>query len=90
MNFEFRYRGKIVTSDDIAFINQLIGNNPDDSRWALSKKLCLAWNWVQPNGVLKDMVCRGLMLELHRAGHILLPAQKRRTAARRPCPPLFR
>ena len=54
MNFEFRYRGKVVTSDDIVFINQLIGNNPDDSRWALSKKLCLAWNWVQPNGVLKD------------------------------------
>jgi len=80
MNLEFRYRGKVVTSKDIAFIKQLIGNNPDASRWALSKKLCLAWNWVQPNGVLKDMVCRGLMLELHRAGHIRLPAKKRRVA----------
>ena len=80
MNLEFRYRGKVVTSEDIAFIKQLIGNNPDASRWALSKKLCLAWNWVQPNGVLKDMVCRGLMLELHRAGHIRLPAKKRRVA----------
>jgi len=80
MNLEFRYRGKVVTSKDIAFINQLIGNNPGASRWALSKKLCLAWNWVQPNGVLKDMVCRGLMLELHRAGHIRLPAKKRRVA----------
>jgi len=80
MNLEFRYRGKVVTSEDIAFINQLIGNNPGASRWALSKKLCLAWNWVQPNGTLKDMVCRGLMLELHRAGHIRLPAKKRRVA----------
>ena len=80
MNLEFRYRGKVVTIEDIAFINQLIGNNPGASRWALSKKLCLAWNWVQPNGVLKDMVCRGLMLELHRAGHIRLPAKKRRVA----------
>ena len=80
MNLEFRYRGKVVTSEDIAFINQLIGNNPGASRWALSKKLCLAWNWVQPNGVLKDMVCRGLMLELHRAGHIRLPAKKRHVA----------
>lgn len=80
MNLEFRYRGKVVTSEDIAFINQLIGSNPGASRWALSKKLCLAWNWVQPNGVLKDMVCRGLMLELHRAGHIRLPAKKRRVA----------
>jgi hypothetical protein len=77
MSLQFRYRGKVVTSDDVAFINQLIGENPSDSRWALSKKLCRAWNWVQPNGALKDMVCRGLMLELHRAGHIRLPAKKR-------------
>ena len=79
MSLQFKYRGKVLTSDDVAFINQLIGENPSDSRWALSKKLCRAWNWVQPNGALKDMVCRGLMLELHRAGHIRLPAKKRRT-----------
>lgn len=63
----------MVTDEDVVFINQLIKDNPDASRWALSKKLCQAWNWVQPNGVLKDMVCRGLMLGLHRAGHIKLP-----------------
>jgi hypothetical protein len=78
MSLQFKYRGKVLTSDDVAFINDLIGENPSDSRWALSKKLCRAWNWVQPNGALKDMVCRGLMLELHRAGHIRLPAKKRR------------
>ena len=77
MSLQFRYLGKVLTSDDVAFINDLIGENPSDSRWALSKKLCRAWNWVQPNGALKDMVCRGLMLELHRAGHIRLPAKKR-------------
>ena len=76
MSLQFKYRGKLITSDDVAFINRLIGENPSDSRWALSKKLCQAWNWVQPNGALKDMVCRGLMLELHRAGHIRLPAKK--------------
>jgi hypothetical protein len=76
MSLQFKYRGKLLTSDDVAFINRLIGENPSDSRWALSKKLCRAWNWVQPNGALKDMVCRGLMLELHRAGHIRLPAKK--------------
>jgi len=76
MSLEFKYRGKVVTSRDIAFINQFIDENPSDSRWALSKKLCLAWNWVQPNGALRDMVCRGLMLELDRAGHIKLPAKK--------------
>jgi hypothetical protein len=78
MSLQFRYRGKVVTDVDIALIRQLILDNPSDSRWALSKKLCRAWNWIQPNGTLKDMVCRGLMLELHRAGHIRLPAKKRR------------
>lgn len=76
MDAEFRYRGKVLTSGDIAFIKRLIRDNPDDSRWTLSKKLCLAWDWTQPNGVLRDMVCRGLMLELARAGHIRLPEKK--------------
>jgi len=57
----------------VAFIRQLIAAHPRASRRSLSKKLCEAWNWVQPNGVLRDMVCRGLMLVLHRAGHIELP-----------------
>ncbi len=72
----FTYRGKHISAEDIAFINTLIAQNPADSRRALSKKLCQAWNWVQPNGALRDMVCRGLMLGLHRAGHIRLPEKK--------------
>jgi hypothetical protein len=68
-----KYRGRMVTDADVAFIRQLIAAHPRASRRALSKKLCEAWNWVQPNGVLRDMVCRGLMLALHRAGHIELP-----------------
>jgi hypothetical protein len=76
MSLQFKYRGKLLTADDVAFINRLIADNANDSRRGLSKKLCRAWNWVQLNGALKDMVCRGLMLELHRAGHIRLPAKK--------------
>jgi len=71
------YRGKRVTAEEVAFIRQLMDQNPGDSRWLLSKKLCQAWDWRQPNGVLRDMVCRGLMLALDRAGHIELPARKR-------------
>ena len=36
-------------------------------------KLCEAWQWRQANGALRDMVCRGLLLMLHRAGVIELP-----------------
>ncbi len=76
MELEIKYRGKLVTGNDIGFINTLISEHPDESRRALSKRLCLAWNWVQPNGTLRDMVCRGLMLQLHRAGHITLPEKR--------------
>jgi len=76
MNVRLTYRGRAVTDDDVAFIDQLIAAHPMASRRALSKKLCEAWNWVQPNGALRDMVCRGLMLALHRAGHIELPPQQ--------------
>jgi hypothetical protein len=71
------HRGRIVTNDDVDSIRQLISDNPSSSRWNLSKKLCEAWNWRQANGALRDMVCRSLMLALHRAGHIELPPVRR-------------
>lgn len=76
MDLGIKYRGRIATTDDVAFINRLIKDNPNDSRRALSERLCRAWNWVQQNGALRDMVCRGFMLELHRAGYIRLPAKR--------------
>src|SRR5450759_2349922 len=71
------YRHRVITDDDVVFIRQLIAAHPASSRRDLSKKLCEAWNWVQANGALRDMVCRGLMLMLHRAGMIELPAVRR-------------
>jgi hypothetical protein len=73
MSFEARYRGRVITSEDIAFIRQLVSENPLASRRALSAKLCEAWQWRQANGALRDMVCRGLLLMLQRAGQIELP-----------------
>jgi hypothetical protein len=71
-----RYRGRVVTAEDIFFIRQLIAENPHLSRRRLSAKLCEAWDWKQANGALRDMVCRGLLLMLHRAGEIELPATR--------------
>ena len=68
-----RYRGREVTDKDVVFIRQLIARNSGNSRWVLSRKLCREWGWVQANGALRDMICRGMMLELARAGHIELP-----------------
>ena len=73
------YRHRVITEDDLVFIRRLIVEHPGSSRWVLSKKLCEAWNWVQANGALRDMLCRGLMLMLHRQGLIELPPARRVT-----------
>lgn len=67
------YRHRVINDEDLVFIRQLIAEHPQSSRRNLSEKLCTAWNWVQPNGALRSMVCRGLMLMLHRRGLIELP-----------------
>jgi Domain of unknown function (DUF4338) len=81
----FSYRHRHLSEADVGFIRELIAAHPKVSRRQLSTKLCQVWNWVQPNGALRDMVCRGLMLELHRAGLIKLPP-----IVKRPCNPLAR
>lgn len=68
-----RYRGREITEADLTSIRDLITQHPGASRRRLSVELCRAWQWVQPNGVFRDMVARGLMLHLHRAGLIELP-----------------
>ena len=85
------YRHRVVTDSDVAFIRQLVAEHPESSRRDLSKKLCVAWNWVQANGALRDMVCRGLMLKLHREALIELPPvrrEMRNPLARRSAPAL--
>jgi len=78
MEILLRHRGRAVTQTEVTFIRELIAANPAESRRRLSQQLCAAWGWTQPNGAPRDMVCRGLMLALERAGHIELPAVKRR------------
>jgi hypothetical protein len=73
MQSPLSYRHRVITEDDLVFIRKLIADHPGSSRRDLSIRLCQAWNWVQANGALRDMVCRGLMLMLHRQGLIELP-----------------
>jgi len=77
---EFRYRGRVFTTEDILYIRGLIAAHPGESRRRLSQKLCEAWQWKQPNGALCDMMCRGTssgpslglsQKQLHRFGEIV-------------------
>src|ERR1041384_894735 len=70
---DLKYRGRVITAEDILYICDLIATHPVESRRTLSTKLCEAWQWRQANGALRDMVCRGMLLMLERAGQITLP-----------------
>lgn len=76
MKQELVYRGRGITQEDISFIQGVIASNRDKTRRFISQQICRTWGWTQPNGVLKDIVCRGLLLRLHREGYITLPDPK--------------
>lgn len=72
-----RYRGKNYTLREIDEIREIVTLYRDRSRRFISQEICRRWGWKQPNGVLKDMVCRGLLLQLEVQGFIELPPRKK-------------
>lgn len=92
MDVVLKYRGRMIRKADLQLVRALIRENRTASRRELSRKLCEAWDWRQANGALCDMVCRGAMLALDRAGYIALPPIKWRPLnplAARPKPEWF-
>jgi hypothetical protein len=73
----WRYRGQTIDQEQLGFLREFIAAHPDSSRWKLSRQLCEALGWKQANGALRDVVCRGLLLLLERAGEIALPPVRR-------------
>lgn len=76
-------QGRWISPHDFAFIQQLLALFPDASRRQLSLRLATHWNWRNPNGQLKDMAARSLLLKLHARGFLALPPRQRR-GGRRP------
>lgn len=79
----WRYRGQTIDSGQIAFLREFIASHPDSSRWKLSRQWCEVLGWKQANGALRDVVCRGLLWQLARAGEITLPAVRRQIPGQR-------
>ncbi len=66
-------RKRTITDADIVQIQATVDALWSQGRKHISKVLCRQWNWFQPNGRLKDMACRELLLTLSRKGLITLP-----------------
>jgi hypothetical protein len=72
-----RYRGKNYALREIDEIREILIAYRERSRRFISQEICRRWGWKQPNGVLKDMICRGLLLQLAAQGFIELPPRKK-------------
>ena len=66
-------RNRTITDVDLTMIQAVVHEHWDKGRTAISRILCQKWNWRQPNGALKDMACREVLLTLERSGHLKLP-----------------
>ena len=76
MDKAIRYRGRMFAAPEINRVREVIDSNPGKSRRFISQELCRQWEWTQPNGSLKDMVCRGLLKQLETEGLVVLPPRK--------------
>ena len=66
-------RKRTISAADIVQIQATVDAHWSQGRKHISKVLCRQWKWFQPNGHLKDMACRELLLTLNRKGLITLP-----------------
>jgi len=73
----FRYRSRDLGPQDICFIQRTVAQFYGKGRSHISRALCQAWGWVQPNGKLKECAARDLLLRLEEKGFIELPARLR-------------
>jgi hypothetical protein len=69
-----RYCGRDFSFEELEEIRTLIANNPEFTRAKLSREVCRMFQWLKPDGKLKDMSCRVAMLRMEKDGLIRLPA----------------
>lgn len=71
-----RYCGREFAKEEISWIRRLIADRSDISRKDISILFCQEFNWLKPDGGLKDMSCRVAMLKMEKDGHFTLPPPK--------------
>lgn len=72
-----RYRARSIGPAELAVIRATIAAHAAAGRSRISRVLCEAWDWRQPNGQLKEYACRDLLLRLEERGYLTLPPRRR-------------
>jgi len=78
-----KYSGRIFTAKELDLIRKIIKNNPEMRRAWLSREVCRQLDWRKPDGGLKDMRCRAVMIQMQTDGLIKLPAPMSKFIANR-------
>lgn len=76
MDKELIIRGRVIGQEELKLIRELISLHWSKGRKVISQELCRIWDWRQHNGLLKEQVCRILLVRLERMRLIELPPQK--------------
>jgi hypothetical protein len=79
-------RGRSFAFEELLRIKAVIEDSPEAHRFAISKRVCEALDWRQPNGRLKDRSCRDVLARLQDIGFLRLPSPRRPPVRRRPVP----
>jgi hypothetical protein len=66
-------RKRTIDEAAVRDIQSTVNQHWAKGRKHISKVLCRQWQWRQPNGRVKDMACREILLTLERKGLISLP-----------------
>ena len=69
-----RYCGRQFSAEEMALIQRILHEDPADTRYGISKRVCQQLNWRKADGGLKDMSCRVALLRMQKDGLIVLPA----------------
>lgn len=68
-----RLRGRVFTDQDLDLIRELLELHWEKGRSYISRAICEALDWKQPNGWPKDRACRDVLRRLEKTGPIQLP-----------------
>ena len=92
MSQTYHIRGRTIDHNELETIRSIVARNLTRGRTAISRILCLHWNWRQENGLLKERACRVLLLALEKKGEIELPPRMKenhRFPRKAPCDAVY-
>ena len=69
-----RYCGRVFSAAELDQIRAIIAADDQPNRAEIARRVCRQLSWYRPNGDLKAMSCRVVLLKMHRDELVQLPA----------------